>query len=50
VPPGVADPGVGIEDDELPGLLGEVVAEGQAGLAAADDHSVDGHARDSLGA
>ena len=37
--------GVGVEDDEVAGLLGEVVTKGEAGLAAADDDGVDDHAR-----
>ena len=49
--PGVADPLVGVQDQERPSPPGQVVADRQAGLAATDDHGLDvlwltfGHAR-----
>ena len=40
-PPGIPDPGMGVEDDEIAVLLRQVVAEGEPGLAASDDHGVE---------
>ena len=44
--PGVAGPLIGVQDHKRPVSLGKVVADGKAGLAAADDDGLDllGHA------
>ena len=39
--PGVADPLVGVEDDEAETSPGEMVAGRQAGLSATDDYGLD---------
>ena len=42
LPPGVSDLGCGVEQQEACVRIGEVVAEGEAGLTGADDDDVDG--------
>ena len=41
-PPRVANPRAGVENDKVPVLLRQVVAQRQAGLSGADDDGVDG--------